>query len=183
MPMGGQAPPRPEWRPKSTIGLKFSPFVQVGRWRMSDAAPVLRMHNHEYGAALLVFRSLHLAVRGTTATLVSKYSEGCDGACRIWRLLNEYNVRSATQPPVRHGVPTRPGPPHLSGSDRPPQSRGNHHVGAVPLATPFRQSHQPVRGDHDRAGQLLPDQARVLHRRRVLRKAGQRTDLAGEHAR
>ena len=183
MPEGRPVPLPRYSRPKPTIGLKFNSFPQVGKRRMPQRTPPVRMQSREYGADLSAFRSLHLAVRGTTATLISKYSEGCYGECRIWRLLNEYNVRSATQPPVRHGVPTRPGPAHLSGGDRAPQSRGNHHVGPVPLATPLRQPHQPVCGDHDRAGQLLPDQARVLHRRRVLRKAGQRTDLAGEHAR
>ena len=74
-------PPGPDYCPKSTISLKFSLFMQVDRRRMPNVTPSLRMRNHEYGAELPAFRSLHLAVRRTTATLVSKYSEGCDGEC------------------------------------------------------------------------------------------------------
>ena len=97
--------------------------------------------------------------------------------------IDEHDIFRPAEPPVRHRLPAGTRPPHLGRSHRRAQGRGRHDVGAVPVPAAFGQPDQPLGRHHGGPCQLLPHQAGVLHRRRVLREARQGTDVAGQHAR
>ena len=62
------------------------------------------------------------------------------------------------------------------------KSEGITMSASVPVSAPLRQPHQSPAATMAALANL-PDQAGILHRRRVLREARQGIDVAGEYAR
>src|ERR1700761_525737 len=117
-------------------------------------------------AARVNFIGVFALVAGTTVvTMISKYfAAALRSANLVEVIFDEHDVFRPPEPAVRHGLPARSGAAHFGRSHRGAEGRRGHDVGSVLVAATFWQPAQPVLHHNGRAGELLPDQARLLHR-------------------